>query len=175
MIKTLQKAGIEGTYPLKSFWTHSSGLALVDCEFGVSISRLDLYKVPLSCKKQVALSHAHLEGLDTELDSSKFEWNGANRRRKWQSTPVFLPGKFHGQRSLADYSPWVLKELDMTERLTNTHMLLSIAEQNFQCCLDKTSALPPSLLDSVTLSVALAACRRKAAMKEASSIRNPRN
>ena len=81
-------------------------------------------------------------------------------RRKWQSTPVFLPGKFHGQRSLADYSPWVLKELDMTERLTNTHMLLSIAEQNFQCCLDKTSALPPSLLDSVTLSVALAACRK---------------
>ena len=27
-------------------------------------------------------------------------------RRKWQPPPVFLPGKFHGQRSLADYSPW---------------------------------------------------------------------
>ena len=27
-------------------------------------------------------------------------------RRKWQPTLVFLPGKFHGQRSLADYSPW---------------------------------------------------------------------
>ena len=27
-------------------------------------------------------------------------------RRKWQSTSVFLPGKFHGQRSLAGYSPW---------------------------------------------------------------------
>ena len=27
-------------------------------------------------------------------------------RRKWKSTPVFLPGKFHGQRSLVDYSPW---------------------------------------------------------------------
>lgn len=39
-------------------------------------------------------------------------------------------------------------------------MLLSIAEQNFQCCLDTTSALPPSLLDSVALSVALAACRK---------------
>ena len=25
---------------------------------------------------------------------------------KWQSTPVLLPGKFHGQRSLVDYSPW---------------------------------------------------------------------
>ena len=42
-------------------------------------------------------------------------------RRKWQPTPVFLPGESHGQRSLADYSPWGCKELDMTERLTHTH------------------------------------------------------
>ena len=27
-------------------------------------------------------------------------------RRKWQPTPVFLPGKFHGQRSLEGYSQW---------------------------------------------------------------------
>ena len=27
-------------------------------------------------------------------------------RRKWQPTPVFLPGEVHGQRSLAGYSPW---------------------------------------------------------------------
>ena len=33
-------------------------------------------------------------------------------RRKWQPTPVFLPGEFHGQRSLAGYSPWGCKELD---------------------------------------------------------------
>ena len=33
-------------------------------------------------------------------------------------TPVFLPGKFHGQRSLAGYSPWGRKESDTTERLT---------------------------------------------------------
>ena len=39
-------------------------------------------------------------------------------RREWQPTPVFLPEKFHGQRSLAGYSPWGYKELDMTERLT---------------------------------------------------------
>ena len=32
-------------------------------------------------------------------------------RRKWQPTPVFLPGKFHGQRSLVGYSPRVAKEL----------------------------------------------------------------
>ena len=36
-------------------------------------------------------------------------------RRKWQPTPVFLPGKSHGQRSLVGYSPWGRKELDTTE------------------------------------------------------------
>ena len=35
-------------------------------------------------------------------------------RRKWQPTPAFLPGKFHEQRNLEGYSPWGLKELDMT-------------------------------------------------------------
>ena len=34
--------------------------------------------------------------------------------RKWQLTLVFLPGKFHGQRSLVGYSPWSHKESDMT-------------------------------------------------------------
>ena len=36
-------------------------------------------------------------------------------RRKWQPTPVFLPGESHGQRSPAGYSPWDRKELDTTE------------------------------------------------------------
>ena len=36
-------------------------------------------------------------------------------RRKWHPTPVLLPGESHGQRSLAGYSPWGRKELDMTE------------------------------------------------------------
>ena len=36
-------------------------------------------------------------------------------RRKWQPTPVFLPGKFHGQKSLVGYCPWGCKELAMTE------------------------------------------------------------
>ena len=35
--------------------------------------------------------------------------------REWQSTPGFLPGKFHGQRSLAGYNPWSRKELDTIE------------------------------------------------------------
>ena len=38
-------------------------------------------------------------------------------RRKWQPTPVFLPGESHGGRSLVGYSPWGRKESDTTERL----------------------------------------------------------
>ena len=37
-------------------------------------------------------------------------WN-----RKYQPTPVLLPGKIHGQRSLAGYSPWSHKESNTTE------------------------------------------------------------
>ena len=43
-------------------------------------------------------------------------------RRKWQPTPVFLPGESHGQRSLVGYSPWGCKELDTTEATEHTHM-----------------------------------------------------
>ena len=38
-------------------------------------------------------------------------------RRKWQPTPVLLPGRSHGQRTLAVFSPWGHKESDMTEWL----------------------------------------------------------
>ena len=45
----------------------------------------------------------------------KYQW-----RRKLQPTPLFLPEKFHGQRSLEGYNPWGYKELDMTERLSTS-------------------------------------------------------
>ena len=53
----------------------------------------------------------------------KIPWRG-----KWQPTPLFLPGKSHGQRSLAVYSPWGRKEPDMTEatehaKLFNNYLL----------------------------------------------------
>ena len=53
------------------------------------------------------------------------------RRRKWQPTPVFLPGKSHGQMSLAGYSPRRHKESDMTELLNNSSLVI------------KTSKVPP--------------------------------
>ena len=36
-------------------------------------------------------------------------------RWKWQPTPVFLPGEFHGQKTMVGYSPWGHKELDTIE------------------------------------------------------------
>ena len=57
-------------------------------------------------------------------------------RRKWQPTPVLLPGKFHGQRSLVGYSPWGHKELDMTERLHFTSLLpFSLTKPLSKCLL----------------------------------------
>ena len=48
--------------------------------------------------------HGLIPGLE------RFPW-----RRKWQPTPVFLPGESHGWRSLVGYSPQGLKESDTTE------------------------------------------------------------
>ena len=42
-------------------------------------------------------------------------------RREWQPTPVFLPGEFHGQRSLAGCNLLGHKDLDMTEWLTHAY------------------------------------------------------
>ena len=58
-------------------------------------------------------------------------------RRAWQSTPVFLLGESHGQRSLVGYSPWGCKELDTTEQLHFHFSLSCIGEGNgnpLQCC-----------------------------------------
>ena len=46
-------------------------------------------------------------------------------RRKWQPTPVLLPGKSHGERSMAGYSPWGYKELDRLKQLSTYSYLLS--------------------------------------------------
>ena len=54
-----------------------------------------------------------VQGGDQELRHSVL-WE---RRRPWHLTPVLLPGKSHGRRSLVRCSPWGRKESDTTERL----------------------------------------------------------
>ena len=66
---------------------------------------------------------------------SNFRW-----RRQWHPTPVRLPGKSHGWRSLVGCSPWGCKESDTTERLHFHFPLSCIGEGNgnpLQCsCLE---------------------------------------
>ena len=61
-------------------------------------------------------------------------------KRRWHSTPVLLPGKSHGWRSLVGCSPWGCEESDTTERLHFDFSLSCIGEGNgnpFQCsCLE---------------------------------------
>ena len=59
--------------------------------------------------------HSSRPGFDPWF--GKISW-----RKKWQLTPVFLPGKSHEQRSLVGYRPWGRKELDTTERLHSLHL-----------------------------------------------------
>ena len=65
-----------------------------------------------------------------ETQVQSLGWEDLSWRRKWQPTPVLLPGKSHGWRSLVGYSPWGRKESDMTEQL-HFHFSLSLSG----CCL----------------------------------------
>ena len=67
-------------------------------------------------------------------------FRGNSWRRQWHPTPVLLPGKSHGQRSLVGCSPWGRWELDTTQWLHFTFSLSCIGEGNgnpLQCsCLE---------------------------------------
>ena len=79
-----------------------------------------------------ALSQHHLSGF--EIAPLEF------RRRQWHPTPVLLPGKSHGRRSLVGCRPWGCEESDVTERLHFHFSLSCIGEGNgnpLQCsCLE---------------------------------------
>ena len=75
-----------------------------------------------------------------EVISHQFWFAFPCRRRQWHPTPVLLPGKSHGQRSLVGCSPWGREESDTTERLHFHFSLSRIGEGNgnpLQCsCLE---------------------------------------
>ena len=67
--------------------------------------------LPAKKKKKESACQCRRHGFDPWVGT--IPWS-----KKWQPTPVFLPGKFQGQRRLAGCSPWGRKELGMTQRLS---------------------------------------------------------
>ena len=99
-----------------------------------SLSRVRLLATPWTAVRQASLSitnsrrllkHMSIESVMPSnhlilchpllLLSDNFQVQ-IKRRRQWHPTPVLLPGKFHGRRSLVGCSSWGRKELDTTER-----------------------------------------------------------
>ena len=102
-----------------------------------------------------------------EMQVQSLDWEDP-LQREWQSTPVFLPGEFHGQRSLAGYIPWdaksrtllsnyilftcALTTLDHAVLKVRDHMLVTSVSlnpsmvQSFNKCPLKSSGNPPSNL-----------------------------
>ena len=71
----------------------------------------------LICTMEIRIVHAYeyLVGYDLLTEQQLIPSRVVMWRRKWQSTPVFLPGKSRGQRGLVGYSPWGSKKSDMPE------------------------------------------------------------
>ena len=67
--------------------------------------------VMYGCESWTMKKPEHLKKRYFRIDAFKL------RRRQWHPTPVLLPGKSHGRRSLVGCSPWGRKESDTTERL----------------------------------------------------------
>ena len=76
------------------------------------LSRVQLFAAPLAGACQASLSST-ISGVCSGCRFvGKIPW-----RRKWQPTPVLLPGESHGWKSLVGYNPWGRKESDTTEQL----------------------------------------------------------
>ena len=93
---------------------NSPGLSPFVCKMGNSEEMQQCELDSLAVKGLPSSSDGKASACNADMGSipglGRFPW-----RRKWQPTAVFLPGESHGQRSLADYSPWGRKELDTTE------------------------------------------------------------
>ena len=86
-------------------------------------------------------SACNVGGLGSTPGWGRFPW-----RRKWQPTPVFLPGESHAQRSLAGSSPWGHRDSDTTEQLRKKIAVsLNIGKLSLKCL--KITLMSPSLVD----------------------------
>ena len=120
-----------------SIWTNSELLG------GLVLGCLGLVFDESSGLPTVILLTRCFPGSPCECRRHRFNpWVGKTSwRRKWQPTPVFLHGEFHGQKSLVGYSPSSRKELDMLSTEDTTHhyyyyykYYVEIGRQRFKLC-----------------------------------------
>ena len=90
------------------------------------------FRILLECKRgKCCWLHEHQgKNLHQQKDYILLKVQMIIWRRQWHPTPVFMPGKSHGWRSLVDYSPWGHEESDTNERLHFHFSLSCIAEWN---------------------------------------------
>ena len=96
-------------------------LVLFKCNTAMSLGKADFFSRPWERTM-----------VDQNQSCNVALWMGHsfNRRRQWHPTPVLLPGKSHGWRSLVGCSPWDRDESDTTERLHFDFSLSCIGEGN---------------------------------------------
>ena len=116
-----QTAGVQTlVLPAERLW--GNYLKLIVPQFSQLLKEIMILRTPLSDKvvKFNPPTNAESSCQCRRCKRCRFSpWVGKIPwKRKWQHTPVFLPGKFHGQRSLVGYSPRDHKESVTTERLT---------------------------------------------------------
>ena len=77
-------------------------------------------------------------------------------RRKWQPSPVFLPEKSHGQRSLVGYNPWGLERAgynSATKQQQQTRQRLALVTVGYPCVCVKVAQMCPTLCDPMDYTV----------------------
>ena len=115
----LQCSCLENPRDGRAWWAAVYGVTQSQTRLKRLSSSIPVWELPrwLSGKESTCQSRRH--GFDPWVE--KIPW-----RRKWHLAPVFFPGKSHRQRNLVRYSPWGCKELDTTERLSNSIPVLHL-------------------------------------------------
>ena len=85
-----------------------------EAQTGIKIARRNINKLRYADDAPLMAESEELKSLLMKVKEESKK-AGLQLNLQWQPTPVFLPGKSHGQRSLVGYSPWGHKQSNMTE------------------------------------------------------------
>ena len=109
-------------------WSKSDGESQILYDITHKWNLILKWSNELIYKTEIDLQISKTNLIVTKAETWQTRINQELLRRKWHPTPVFLPGKSHGQRILVGYTPRGSKELDTIKRihfaLINLHILL---------------------------------------------------